>query len=102
MKYFTICINGQKAVDAGYKLCAGKCYTKLCGAQIEVTIDCSDNYNGIPQKWVSASFIDRASDIPRVLDALRENGFDGCKCIISYCVLCGCLEKSTELYCTIV
>ena len=104
MNYYVITINGQKAVKSGYTFCNGKCYaTVLCGlAQLEVVIDEPGLYNGIPQKWVSCAYIKQGSDIPVVLDYLKNVGFDGCKCIISKCVEIGCYAKEEELYCTII
>lgn len=102
--YFVISINGQRAVSAAYALCNGKCYTHTPGhiAQIEVVIDEPGTYNGIPQKWVDASYIKSGKDVIRTLDALKVMGFGGCPCVVQHCTLCGSLEKQTELFCTII
>lgn len=104
MKTYAILINGQKAVSSGYAFCAGKCYRKICGGlgQVEVVVDEETEYNGIPQKWVSVSYIATGRDIPVILDALRDSGFSGCPCIVAEDEEIGCFAKQTELFCTVV
>lgn len=61
--FYTIMINGQKAVDVGYRFCGNSCYRKIRThnkvlAQLEVVIDEPGDYNGNPLKWVSVSYIE--------------------------------------------
>lgn len=103
-KYYVISINGEKAVKAGYKLCNGYCCTSFCNglAQLEVVVDDDGFYHGNPNKWVDCAYIKRGADVLRVLDALKLSGFSGCKCIVSQAFISGCVEKSTDLFCTII
>lgn len=106
-RYFTIAINGQSAVDAGYKFQGRNCYRDIIThgakiAQLEVVIDDDGDYNGIPQKWVDVSWIKTGADVQRALRALAKIGFAGCPCVVSACELTGCIEDSTELFCCII
>ena len=104
MSFFTISINGQKAVNAGYAFCAGYCYKQLVGgiAQLEVVVDDDGMYNGNPNKWVDVSYIKTGSNVETVLNMLKEIGFDGCPCIISKDFVTGCMVKSKNLCCCII
>ncbi len=72
--FYTVEIYGQKAVDAGYKFCAGKCCAEFAGGhgQLEVTVDDDGEYNGFANKWVSVNFIKNGADIPVILDELKK------------------------------
>ena len=106
-RYFTIAINGQKAVDAGYIFQRGNCYRDIIthGAkigQLEVVVDDDGEFNGNPNKWVDVSWIKTGADVQRALRALAKIGFAGCPCIVSECVLSGCIEDSNDLFCCII
>lgn len=88
-QFYTIMINGQKAVDAGYKFCNGRCYRGIYThgkriAQLEVVVDDEGEYNGFPQKWVFVGYIKSGEDVKRTLEALKKIGFSGCPCAIDY------------------
>lgn len=87
-EFYTIMINGQKAVDAGYKFCNGYCYRRIQThgkflGQLEVVIDEPGQYNGLQNKWVSVAFIENGKDVEKTLKALSKIGFSGCPCVIS-------------------
>lgn len=100
--FYTVEIYGQKAVDAGYKFCAGKCYNQIAGGrgQLEVTVDDDGETNGFAHKWVSVSFIKNGADIPVLLDELKKVGFSGCWCCVEEEILYGDYSKTKELFAT--
>lgn len=102
-KYFTISICGQDAVDAGYSFCDGHCYAKMpLYGQLEVVVDEPGEYNGLPNKWVTVSYIRKGDQIPAVLRNLRMVGFGGMLALISECVESGCIANETELCCVTI
>ena len=106
-QYYTININGQKAVDAGYDFCGSHCYAQLMNggksiAQMEVVIDEDGYYNGFPNKWVSVSYIYDGKDVETALDILKGCGFEGCSCIISLDIESGCFAKQAEMCCMVI
>jgi hypothetical protein len=101
-RFYNIMINGQKAVNAGYKLQNGFCYVKTPYSQLEVVVDDEGTYNGFTNKWVSVSFIDNASDIYKVMDFLANNGFAGCRCTVDEEIQNGCFSDTKTLFCTII
>lgn len=80
-----ISIQGQRAVDAGYKFQKDYCYRGIYEhgeriAQLEVVLDSDIVHNGLVQKWVDVTLYDwRYSD--RVLKQLERLGFKGCLCM---------------------
>lgn len=98
--YFTISINGQKAVDLGYKFQNGSCYATLPSklGQLEVVIDEPGEYNSFSNKWVDVSYIKTGAAVAQALDELSSLGFKGCPCYVSDCIVEGCIEKSNELF----
>ena len=107
MKHYTIMINGQAAVDAARRFCGGYCYRSIIEhrkvlAQVEVVIDEPGDYNGIPQKWVSVSYIITGRDVEKTLDQLARLGFRGCPCEVTLDVEAGCIATQTGLFCTII
>ena len=102
-KYYTISICGQDAVDTGYRFCDGHCYAKLpTYGQLEVVIDEPGEHNGLPNKWVTISYICKGNQIPTVLHNLRMVGFGGMVALISECVESGCIANEKELCCVII
>lgn len=104
MTYYTISINGQKAVDVGYRITAGRCYKRLENgiAQLEVVVDDPGTYNGNPNKWVDVSYIKTGSDVEKVINILAKLGFSGCPCLVTKDTASGCYVKSAELFCCII
>ena len=106
-RYFVISINGQKAVDMGYKFQKGSCYRQIMNhgkaiAQLEVVVDDGGYYNGNPNKWVDVAYIKTGRDVKTTLDILSKLGFSNCPCFVSYMVQTECREEETELFCTII
>ena len=102
-RYYTISICGQDAVDAGYRFCDGYCYRKMpTFGQLEVVVDEPGEYNGLPKKWVSVSYIRNGKDIEAVLRNLRMVGFGGMVALISECVESDCYANETDLCCVII
>lgn len=107
MKYYTISVNGQKAVDAGREFCKGSCYRQIIThgkalAQLEVVVDDSGEYNGNPNKWVDVSYIKTGADVEQVLTALAKIGFSGCPCIVTEDTETGCYARQEELFACII
>ena len=83
--YFVLSIGGQKAVDAGYRFCGGSCYRGVYThnerlGQLEVVVDDSGEYNGLPNKWVDVSYIPTEAALKSAIKALKKLGFSGCYC----------------------
>lgn len=90
-------IQGQKAVDAGYKLQNGRCYRILQNhgkriAQTEVVLDSDEYYKGIQSKWVDVTIYD-LKYFEDVVKQLKRLGFDKCPCTFELeydpCEICG-------------
>lgn len=75
---YCISVNGQCAVNQAKKIIGNKCYQPIFQnsfiGQIEITIDEPGEYNGLPKKWVSISFIPH-NKIDKVISWLQDNGF---------------------------
>ena len=82
---WVISIQGQRAVDAGYKFQQNYCYRGIYDhgkriAQLEVVLDSDIVKYGLVQKWVDVTLYDwRYAD--RVLKQLKRLGFKGCLCM---------------------
>ena len=82
---YVISMQGQRAVDAGYKFQQNYCYRGIYDhgeriAQLEVVLDSELVYNGLISKWVDVTLYDwRYAD--RVLKQLKRLGFEGCLCM---------------------
>ena len=80
-----ISIQGQRAVDAGYKFQQNYCYRGIYDhgeriAQLEVVLDSDIVKCGLVQKWVDVILYDwKYAD--RVLKQLERLGFQGCLCM---------------------
>ena len=92
--YYTIGIDGVNAVNAALKINAGMCYSTICNgiAQLEAVLD----------DYITCSYIENESDITFVLNALKEMGFNGCKCSVSRDVEDGCYVTCETLYETVI
>ena len=84
-QYYTISINGQKAVDAAREILGRHC-TKLiklvdedASGQMEIVLDSDDVYNGYIQKWVDISYIDTREEADAIIANLPAMGFGGCE-----------------------
>ena len=83
---WVISIQGQQAVDAGYKFQKNYCYRGIYDrgeriAQLEVVLDSDIVHCGLVQKWVDITLYDwRYAD--RVLKQLERLGFQGCLCML--------------------
>lgn len=87
MTYVVISINGQKAVDAGYKFQRNACYRGIYNhgkriAQLEVVIDEPGEYNGLASKWVAVTTDFKSAET--TINQLRKIGFAGCPALIEY------------------
>lgn len=85
---YCVSINGQKAVDVGYKFCNGKCYRGIYNhkkrlGQLEVVIDSPGEYKGRPNKWVDISWIENTKTLETVKKLLPKLGFSGCYAIVT-------------------
>ena len=100
-EYYTIYINGEKAVKAGYALQGNHCFKSLPFGQLEVTVDENTIKGSIIQKWVDVSYINHG-DVEIAIQALADLGFRGCKCIIAKETEVGCVAKTTELCAMII
>ena len=82
---WVISIQGQRAVDAGYKFQQNYCYRGIYDhgeriAQLEVVLDSDIVKCGLVQKWVDVILYDwKYAD--RVLKQLERLGFQGCLCM---------------------
>lgn len=82
---WVISIQGQRAVDAGYKFQKNYCYRGIYDhgeriAQLEVVLDSDMIYNGLVQKWVDVTLY-KWEYADRVLKQLERLGFKGCLCM---------------------
>ena len=80
-----ISIQGQRAVDAGYKFQKNYCYRGIYDhgeriAQLEVVLDSYIVKCGLVQKWVDVILYD-CKYADRVLKQLERLGFKGCLCM---------------------
>ena len=80
-----ISIQGQRAVDAGYKFQQNYCYRGIYDhgeriAQLEVVLDSDLVYNGLVSKWVDV-ILYKWEYADRVLKQLERLGFKGCLCM---------------------
>ena len=78
-------LQGQRAVDAGYKFQQNYCYRGIYDhgeriAQLEVVLDSDKVYNGLVQKWVDVTLY-KLEYADRVLKQLERLGFEGCLCM---------------------
>lgn len=91
--YVSLSLYGQKAVDWAYAIQNGKCYAHILGengrkiAQMEVVIDQPGTYNGLEQKWVDVTILDKNPQT--VVRKLAEIGFAGCWALIALEQECG-------------
>ena len=105
-KWYTISMNGQKAVDVGYSIQKNHCYHVIKDndrylTQIEVVVDNDGFYNGNPNKWVDVSYIN-IKDVEKVLSILSKIGFSGCPAILMEEQENGYILKQKELCCFII
>ena len=80
-----ISIQGQRAVDAGYKFQQNYCYRGIYDhgeriAQLEVVLDSDLVYNGLESKLVDV-ILYKWEYADRVLKQLERLGFKGCLCM---------------------
>lgn len=85
-KTFCISINGQRAVDLGYAIQNGYCYSAIYDSstkigQLEVVIDEPGIYKGRTNKWVDVSYIEQ-DNVDVALSILSRMGFKGCHALI--------------------
>lgn len=82
---WVISIQGQRAVDAGYKFQGESCYRGIYDhgeriAQLEVVLDSEEVYKGLQSKWVDVILYKwEYADI--VIKQLERLGFKGCLCM---------------------
>ena len=82
---WVISIQGQRAVDAGYKFQKNYCYRGIYDhgeriAQLEVVLDSDLVYNGLTSKWVDVTLY-KWEYADRVIKQLERIGFKGCLCM---------------------
>ena len=82
---YILSIQGQRAVDAGYKFQRGSCYRGIYDhgeriAQLEVVLDSDEVHNGLIQKWVDVTLY-KWEYADRVIKQLERLGFKGCLCM---------------------
>ena len=82
---YVLSLQGQRAVDAGYKFQRGYCYRGIYDhgeriAQLEVVLDSDEVYNGLVQKWVDV-ILYKWEYADRVIKQLERLGFKGCLCM---------------------
>lgn len=81
-----ISIQGQRAVDAGYKFQQNYCYRGIYDhgkriAQLEVVLDSDIVCKGLTSKWVDV-ILYKWEYADRVLKQLERLGFKGCLCMV--------------------
>lgn len=106
MKQFNIAVNGQKAVNAARAFIGPACYRGIYNhgkrlANVELVVDETGAYKGLPNKWVDVTVLNRR-DIETVVNQLSRLGFSGCPCMVQYETVTGCLITSTDLCCFII
>ena len=82
---YVLSLQGQRAVDAGYKFQQNYCYRGIYDhgeriAQLEVVLDSDKIHNGLVQKWVDV-ILYKWEYADRVLKQLERLGFKGCMCM---------------------
>ena len=82
---WVISIQGQRAVDAGYKFQQNYCYRGIYDhgeriAQLEIVLDSDRVHCGMVQKWVDVTLY-KWEYADRVLKQLERLGFKGCLCM---------------------
>lgn len=84
--YNIISVNGQAAVDYGYRVTNGKCYDFIrghnCHVRVEVVIDDNGTYNGYSNKWVE--FIPQRGNVDDVINMLISAGLGACYAVIAH------------------
>ena len=106
-KFFTVLINGQKAVDAGYSFNNGGCCADITNSgkrlgQLEVVVDEEGDEEGVLNKWVSVAYIQKGEDVETVLNILKKQGFDGCPCVICKEIEKNCFATQKSLCCCLI
>ena len=82
---YVLSIQGQRAVDAGYKFQQNYCYRGIYDhgeriAQLEVVLDSDEVHEGLIQKWVDVTLY-KWEYADRVIKQLERLGFNGCLCM---------------------
>lgn len=82
---YILSLQGQRAVDAGYKFQRNYCYRGIYDhgeriAQLEVVLDSDEVHEGLVQKWVDVTLY-KWEYAGRVLKQLEKLGFKGCLCM---------------------
>lgn len=82
---YILSLQGQRAVDAGYKFQRGYCYRGIYDhgeriAQLEVVLDSDKVCKGLVSKWVDV-ILYKWEYADRVLKQLERLGFKGCLCM---------------------
>ena len=82
---YILSIQGQRAVDAGYKFQRGYCFRGIYDhgeriAQLEVVLDSDKVHGGLIQKWVDVTLY-KWEYADRVIKQLERLGFKGCLCM---------------------
>ena len=82
---YVFSLQGQRAVDAGYKFQRGYCFRGIYDhgermAQLEVVLDSDEVHNGLIQKWVDVTLY-KWEYADRVIKQLERLGFKGCLCM---------------------
>ena len=82
---YVLSLQGQRAVDAGYKFQQNYCYRGIYDhveriAQLEVVLDSDIVHCGLVQKWVDV-ILYKWGYAERVIKQLERLGFKGCLCM---------------------
>ena len=82
---YVLSIQGQRAVDAGYKFQRGYCFRGIYDhgeriAQLEVVLDSDEVYGGLILKLVDVTLY-KWEYADRVIKQLERLGFKGCLCM---------------------
>ena len=100
-QFYTVSINGQKAVDAA-RMILGQYCTKIikvgkASGQMEIVLDSDDVYNGYIQKWVDISYIDTREEADAIIAALPAMGFGGCAAVLLLETTHGSYSEQAEI-----
>lgn len=82
---YILSLQGQQAVDAGYKFQGNFCYRGIYDhgeriAQLEVVLDSEEVYKGLQSKWVDV-ILYKWEYAERTIKQLKRIGFSGCLCM---------------------
>lgn len=95
MKYYTVYISGEKAVQAGYAFQAGHCYAGVYNARGERVAQLEVVRDDEEAKLVDVSYIAGENAVRDVIDVLARNGFAGLEYVVDQFADSDCIQYVT-------